>query len=79
MEYKKGIFDKKFRVNFVASLHQAFKSDFTYIISPTLEEFRYIISGKLKSVLRYFTQVGAKFRALGNNACFLERKSLWPN
>jgi hypothetical protein len=74
MEYKKGIFDKKFRVNFVASLHQAFKSDFTYIISPTLEEFRYIISGKLKSVLRYFTQVGAKFRALDYALSYLPSK-----
>lgn len=65
MDYKKGAFDKKFRVNFFASLHQAFKSDFTYIIGPGLEEFRCLVNGKIKSVANYFEQTGANFRALG--------------
>jgi hypothetical protein len=58
--------DKKLRTSFFVSLHQAFKSDFTHIISPNLAEFRYLISGKFKRIAKFFKQVDAKFIALGN-------------
>jgi hypothetical protein len=67
--------DKKLRTSFFVSLHQAFKSDFTHIISPNLAEFRYLISGKFKRIAKFFKQVDAKFIALDYALSYLPDKA----